>query len=134
MALNNNIYMNYIKKHTEKELYDPVKTEFKKRQTIQRFSCFYPSQRIVTKYYEKNADFLAHQLWRKAYALPDEITNETPNYEKCSNAVYKAVEKFVLDQPDIDIQDKLYSPTYAYNRKEVNNKFAKAHNSEFKLI
>lgn len=43
-----------------KEIYDPTKQEFRDKVVKkQKFSCFYPQQRLVTKYYEKNCDLFA---------------------------------------------------------------------------
>ena len=43
-----------------KDFYDPAREEFKaKVAEKQKYSCFYPQQRVITKFYEKNCDILA---------------------------------------------------------------------------
>ena len=57
----------FFKHATSIEVYDPILEEFMKKTVKQKYSCFYPQQRIITKFYEKNCDIMAISLWKKAY-------------------------------------------------------------------
>lgn len=70
-----------------KEFYDPVAEEFKKRSMLQKYSCYYPQQLVVPKFYEKNCDIFAIQLWKKAYPDTDHV--------EASQKVMERVEKIV---------------------------------------
>ena len=53
--------------NAENAVYDPVREDFKKLTQLQNYSCFYPQQRIFDKFYERNCDALAVELWKKAF-------------------------------------------------------------------
>lgn len=46
---------------------DPTKKEFMAKTKLQSYSCFYPQQKVVDKFMERNCDALAVMLWKKAY-------------------------------------------------------------------
>lgn len=72
---------------------------------------------MVTKYYEKNCDILAHQLWKKAY----------PEYD-ASEAVedtYGKLDRHITALPYLDSAE-MYHSNYTYKRLDVNRKLAKA--------
>lgn len=52
-----------MKLPSDREVYDPVTEEFKQKTKLQKFSCYYPHQRVMDKFYEKNCDMLAVSLW-----------------------------------------------------------------------
>ena len=55
-----------------REVYDPTKQEFKEKVADkQKYSCFYPQQRVVTKFYEKNCDTFAIKFFMRAYPEAD---------------------------------------------------------------
>ena len=72
-------------------VYDPVRVEFLAKTHQHKYSCFYPHQRIMTKFYEKNCDIFAHQIWKKAYPNVD--------YSSVIDNTYREVEKFVKNVP-----------------------------------
>lgn len=61
------IHRNLFRMPSSSEIYDPLTLEFKERTKLQKFSCYYPQQRVINKFYENNCDSLAVKLWRKAY-------------------------------------------------------------------
>lgn len=62
------------KTHKDIDVYDPMITEYEKRTALQKYSGYYPAkQKILDKFYERNCDALAVQLWTTAYGpLKDE--------------------------------------------------------------
>ena len=62
------LYKKWFKTGHEKEFSDPRLDELKERTKIQKYSCFYPQQqKFFDKFYEKNCDILAVQLWKETY-------------------------------------------------------------------
>lgn len=86
----------FFKSARERELYDPVIEEYKKKTVLQKYTCFYPQQRVITKFYEKNCDTLAMSLWKKAY--PD------VDHEAIVSKVYSQVETEVNKSPFMDVE------------------------------
>lgn len=63
-----NVYTNAFKVASQKVAdMDPIRNDFKARTRLQAYSCFYPQQRIVSKFMERNCDALAMILWKRAY-------------------------------------------------------------------
>lgn len=90
-----------MKSNGFKELYDPVREEYKEKTKMQKDSCFYPQQRCVNKYYEKNCDIYAMQLWKKAYPSVD--------HEKIIENVYGKMQKNIESLPNIDTTTMFHS-------------------------
>ena len=65
----------------------------------------------MTKYYEKNCDIFAQQLWKKAYPEAD--------HHSIVNQVFTKVEGHIQSLPYLD-QNEHYHSTYTYKRLEVN--------------
>lgn len=61
-------FSKYMKSAIDKEVYDPVKEEFKERVFMQKYSCFYPQQRLMNKYYERNCDTFAVNLLKNTFS------------------------------------------------------------------
>ena len=91
---------------------DPVKTDFRKRTRLQSFVCFYPQQRVVTKFVERNCDALALMLWTKAY--PD-VDHET----LVSELYGEALDRHLRNVPHLDQRETFFSPEFSYKRAET---------------
>lgn len=85
----------------------------------QKYSCFYPQQRVITKYYEKNCDLFALKFFLKAYP-------EVADPEKLVGEVYGRMDRHIKGLPYID-SNELYNSTYTYDRVRVNQKLVRAH-------
>ncbi|TNV83821.1 hypothetical protein FGO68_gene14586 [Halteria grandinella] len=114
----NSLYPRFFKRTAGIDLLDPARDEFRSKIVQkQRHSCFYPQQRVVTKYYEKNCDIMAMQMWKKAYQVEDP--------EKIVEEVYGKMERKIEALPYLD-KAELYHSTYTYKRLDVNKKLVKA--------
>ena len=101
---------------------DPVRIDFKERTRLQAYSCFYPQQRIVTKFMERNCDSLATILWRTAY--PD------VDHEQVVEEIYGVrLSKHLRYLPHINERETFFDPEYTYKRAEIVGKFARQHQS-----
>jgi hypothetical protein len=104
-----------MKLPSDREVYDPVTVEFKLKTKLQKFSCYYPHQRIMDKFHEKNCDTLAVSLWKKAY--PD------IDHELVVSSLFGeregAVTKHLKGTPHLDPLDLSFHPDYTYSRDET---------------
>ncbi len=97
------------------EIYDPLTLEFKERTKLQKFSCYYPQQRVVNKFYENNCDSLAVKLWRTAYHDCD--------HEEVIRRLFDekqgALQMHLRATPHLDDADTAFNPEYTYRRCET---------------
>ncbi|CDW80167.1 m48 family [Stylonychia lemnae] len=96
---------------------DPTLDEFKKRTQVQHYLCFYPHQRVMSKFYERNCDTLAIQLWKKAYPDCDHLSIVEQVYDRINQEIQK--------NPQLKEKEQ-FQPDYKYNRLEINRKLVNA--------
>ena len=91
---------------------DPVVKDFEQRTKLQKFACFYPQQRVVNKFMERNCDALANMLWMKAYPDIDHSSVASQLYES-------SLEKHLRSVPHLDEREVSFDPEYSYKRAET---------------
>jgi hypothetical protein len=93
------MHKKWFKTSRDKEVYDPVREEFKERASYQCHSCYYPSQRIFDKYYERNCDTFSINLWKSVYG--DRLSQE--EMDLCISQLYdKAIPQMIDSMPILD--------------------------------
>ena len=91
---------------------DPIKRDFMARTKLHSYSDYYPQQRIVSKFMQRNCDTLAVTLWKNAY--PD-VDHETIIEE----LVEDKITQHLRSVPHLDERETYFNPDYTYKRAET---------------
>ena len=110
-----------------KDFYDPVRDDFNSKTKLHKYSCYYPQQRITSKFTERNCDSLAVLLWKKAYPdidhemLVKEMFGDDPEITKRGQNLHEHLKNIpVLDKDSVS-----YNAEFTYKRVETLNFFIK---------
>ena len=83
-----------------------------------KYSDYYPQQRIVTKFDQKNCDALAIRLWAKAYP---EVDHEA----LVEDMLERRLGKHLRELPHLEEHETSFDPEYTYKRVETVSKIVK---------
>ena len=110
-----------------KDLYDPVREDFKAKTKLHKYSCYYPQQRVTTKFTERNCDSLAVLLWKKAYPDVDHemLVQEMFGEDLQTKKRGSNLQEHLKNIPVLDKDATGYNPEFTYKRVDTLNFFIK---------